>query len=105
MRLTFLGKNRENHCVHLGIQSLLDAYTAKSAENFTVISLSTCLSLSLPFSTQEVLIYEIFKKVAVGYRFGPQYNAHVTFFPLYCFLFPIRFPITLLTKPAIQRLL
>lgn len=103
MRLTFLGKNRKKHCVRLGIQSLLDAYTAKSTENFVVhFLIHLLISVTTIFHTGRGS-YEIFKKVAVGYRFGPHCN--VSFLPLRCFLFAIRFPIILLTKPAIQRLL
>lgn len=105
MRLTFLGKNREQHCVHLGIQSLLDPYTAESTEKFVVhFFIHLLITVTNIFYTGGGY-YEIFKKVAAGYRFDPHCNAHLSFLPLCCFLFAIRFPIILLTKPAIQRLL
>lgn len=64
MRLTFLGKNREKHCDHLDIQSLLDADTAKSTENFVVNFLIHLLIrwISLPFSTQKEVIMRFSKK-------------------------------------------
>lgn len=100
MRLTSLGENKEK-CV----QTVLDAYNAKSTENFVVhFLIHLLISVTTIFYTAGGY-YEIFKKVAVVQRFGPHCNAHVSLLLLCCFLFAIRFPKILLTKPAIQRLL
>lgn len=79
MRLTSLGENKEK-CV----QTLLDAYNAKSTKNFVVhFLIHLLISVTTIFYTAGGY-YEIFKKVTVVHRFGLHCNARVSLLLLCC---------------------
>ncbi|NXU03493.1 CND1 protein, partial [Buphagus erythrorhynchus] len=88
MRLTSLGKNKEK-CVHLGIQPLLGAYTAKSTENFVVnFLIHLLISVTTIFYTGGGY-YEIFQKSSSCIQICSPLQ-YPCLFLLCCFLFAIR---------------